>query len=316
MTKYYKLGIISTHKCNQQCYYCNNYDINYNSNDIINIDLDYLKYSLDLFNKNGINNLYIEISGGEPGLISNIHELIEMLYSLKYIKKVDILSNGLIRKNHSLLLNEYKLLTCIEHSCLNINNKTINYFYNDITFFNNKYDNVTQVLVLDEITINSLINYFDYYEELGLFNTNNIYFKIITPKTIIINDELINKYTIFYDKLKDIYKDRTNNIFNDYFFINKKQNINIKNVCSKISSMQFIDLDNKKIGQCSMDIDKSEFLDINSNNIIKTIKGLLFNLNDSTNCCNNCIKFNTDSINILLDRYKYTPEFYNIIEDD
>lgn len=26
MFKYYKLGIISTHKCNQTCYYCNNYD--------------------------------------------------------------------------------------------------------------------------------------------------------------------------------------------------------------------------------------------------------------------------------------------------
>ena len=206
MFKYYKLGIISTHKCNQTCYYCNNYDINYNSNDIINIDLYYLKYSLDLFNRNGINNLYIEISGGEPGLISNINELIEMLYSLKYIKKIDILSNGLIRKNHSLLLNEYKLLTCIEHPCLNINNKTINYFYDDITFFNNNYDNINQLLVLDEITIDSLINYFDYYKELGLFDTNNIYFKIITPKTSVISEQLRDKYNIFYDKLKNMPK--------------------------------------------------------------------------------------------------------------
>lgn len=80
-----KINISITNDCNQQCYYCNNYDINYNSNDIINIDLDYLKYSLDLFNKNGINNLYIEISGGEPGLISNINELIKTLCSLKNV---------------------------------------------------------------------------------------------------------------------------------------------------------------------------------------------------------------------------------------
>lgn len=314
MFKYYKLGIISTHKCNQTCYYCNNYDINYNSNDIINIDLDYLKYSLDLFNRNGINNLYIEISGGEPGLISNIHELIEMLYSLKYIKKIDILSNGLIRKNHSLLLNEYKLLTCIEHPCLNINNKTINYFYDDITFFNNNYDNINQLLVLDEITIDSLINYFDYYKELGLFDTNNIYFKIITPKTSVISEQLRDKYNIFYDKLKNIYNTTDSFIFTDYVFINRKISNNIKNVCSKISSMQFIDLDSKKIGLCSMDIDKSEYFDINDSTISKTIKGLLFNLNDSTSCCSNCIKYDTNAINILLDRYKYTPEIYNIIE--
>lgn len=205
-------------------------------------------------------------------------------------------------------------MTCIEHPCLNINNKTINYFYDDITFFNNNYDNINQLLVLDEITIDSLINYFDYYKELGLFDTNNIYFKIITPKTSVISEQLRDKYNIFYDKLKSVYNSTDSFIFTDYVFINRKISNNIKNVCSKISSMQFIDLDSKKIGLCSMDIDKSEYFDINDSTISKTIKGLLFNLNDSTNCCSNCIKYDTNAINILLDRYKYTPEIYNIIE--
>ncbi|MDD3043752.1 MAG: hypothetical protein PHW56_12625, partial [Methanosarcinaceae archaeon] len=166
----------------------------------------------------------------------------------------------------------------------------------------------------DEITIDSLINYFDYYKELGLFDTNNIYFKIITPKTSVISEQLRDKYNIFYDKLKNIYNTTGSFIFADYVFINRKISNNIKNVCSKISSMQFIDLDSKKIGLCSMDIDKSEYFDINDSTISKTIKGLLFNLNDSTSCCSNCIKYDTNAINILLDRYKYTPEIYNIIE--
>ena len=146
-------------------------------------------------------------------------------------------------------------MTCIEHPCLNINNKTINYFYDDITFFNNNYDNINQLLLLDEITIDSLINYFDYYKELGLFDTNNIYFKIITPKTSVISEQLRDKYNIFYDKLKNIYNTTDSFIFTDYVFINRKISNNIKNVCSKISSMQFIDLDNKNKVLCN-DIDR------------------------------------------------------------
>ena len=69
MTKYYKLGIITTHKCNQQCYYCNNYDINYNGKDIINIvrhidneNYDGAYYRLKDIKENGINHRYLDIN--------------------------------------------------------------------------------------------------------------------------------------------------------------------------------------------------------------------------------------------------------------
>lgn len=66
MTKYYKLGIITTHKCNQQCYYCNNYDINYNSNDITrNIKVenyDGAYYRLKDLKDNGLNNRLLDIN--------------------------------------------------------------------------------------------------------------------------------------------------------------------------------------------------------------------------------------------------------------
>lgn len=64
MIKYYKLGIISTHKCNQQCYYCNNYDTNYYSNDITrNIKVenyDGAYYRLKDLKDNGLNNRYCD----------------------------------------------------------------------------------------------------------------------------------------------------------------------------------------------------------------------------------------------------------------
>lgn len=273
------------------------------------VDIDYLNYILTLYTDMGINNIYIELSGGEPGIVENIDEVVEYLYNKSYIKKIDILSNGLIRKNHSNILNKYNdKVICIEHCLLNIEGTKINYFYDDITFYNNSYDNVNQVLVLDETTTNSLINNFEYYEVQGLFNLSKLWLKLITPKKNKPNDELVNKYTVLYNKIKN------KSIFTDYDnLINyTKDNTKLINICSKMSLMQFIDLENKVIGQCSMDVELSELHSINKTNIENAVKGKLF---DKTNCCHNCIKCGYKNIEkVYLDRRMDKLIKWNIIK--
>lgn len=298
MLNYFKLGILTTRKCNQCCYYCNNYNTN---SDKTIIDIDYLLWILKIYNNNNINNLYIELSGGEPSLIENISDVIQILHNINYVTKIDILSNGLFRKKYYNLLDYYTNLTCIEHNCLNINNKTINYFYNDITFFNNKYNNVEPLIVLDELTLDSLINNFNYFNNIQLFN-NKVDFKILTPKLTDLTDDLLNKYNIFYQLLKDNYLNYRK-IFNDYLFLKRKPSCNINNItaCAKVSSMQYIDLENKKLGQCSMNVVENQNVDINEKNIHDAIIGKLFNKSEY---CNKCIKYDENAYKYLLMRLK------------
>lgn len=302
--KYFKLGIILTRACNQKCNYCNNYkDIKPD-----NVDIDYLLYILDLYNIHGIDNMYIELSGGEPGLIPNIREVISALYNKDYIKKVDILSNGLIRSRYGGLFIDYPKLEGLEHTAMNIANININYFYNDITYFNNYFPNNKLLIVLDEITVNSLIENFEYFYKLKLFDSDkNIKFKIITPKLCNITNELINKYNTFYDLVRSKKILNYRNIAMDRKYLDRTCLIRIRDICAKISSMQFIDLTNNYIGQCSMNVETTNRAEITSDNIYKTIRGLLF-MNKSE-YCDKCIKYNENAYRYITDIKRHI--YYN-----
>jgi hypothetical protein len=289
---YYKLGILTTRICNQKCYYCNNY---YDYTIKPEIDIDYVLYILNIFNKCGVDNLYIELSGGEPGLLSNLKELIDKILGLKYIKKLDILTNGYIRKYNTSLITDYNNIKYIEHPCLNINDKILNYFYDDITFYNNIYNNVNQLIVMDDLTVTSLINNFNYFKNLKLFN-NNIFFKLLTPKKQKLDDDLLVKYKKFFSMIKRTSGLNYHYLCMDELFLYRKHfgEETKRLICSKISSMQYIDLQNKIIGQCSMNVDLCYKADITEENIKKTINGLLFT--EEAECCKQCIKYNDKSI--------------------
>lgn len=288
----YNLEFLITKRCNQTCYYCNN--AKYQSeNNLVEIDLDYIDWILKTYKKFGVDKIRIEISGGEPGIIKNFTDLIELFNSKKYITKIFLLSNGLIRKRFGNDIRELigsKFDAYHEHTALDIDDKNILYFYPELTYYNSNKD-TTHVLVLDDITVNSLLNNFDYFKEHNLYNCN-IDFKLLTPKVFYPEDELINKSKEFYNKLKSV-KNSIN--FSDMFaeainkFISRKLNTKSTSICSKISDLQYIDVEDKLIGQCSMQVEQCQKIDITENNIETVLKGLAFEKNKF---CENCYKYN------------------------
>lgn len=293
----FNLEFLLTRKCNQNCYYCNN--STYCSSQV-EVDLDYFKYILDIYYKLGVNSIRLEYSGGEPGVVSNIVDLIELSNSLSFVKKIFILSNGTLRKifgNIQHLVGK-KFDGYHEHTALDIVDKDILYFDDDITFFNSDYY-VLHVLVLNDITLDSLTNNFDYFLDIGLFN-RNIDFKLLTPKVEPVNATILNKTKLFYEKLfsvNNLTKDTLSYASKNYSYIDRFINLSEVNICSRISIFQFIDLDNKKIGQCSMQVEQSQKYDISEENIKRALQGDLFTPNDF---CKKCIKYSNLSHSYFL----------------
>lgn len=287
--KFYKLGILLTRICNQNCYYCNNY-VNGN---ISETDIDYLIWVLKCFNNSGVENLYIELSGGEPGLIPNLYDVVENINSLSFVKKIDILSNGYVRKIIPDIFVDFNI-TGIEHTAYSIDKKTIKYFYDDITYFNDKYLNNKHLLILDDLTITSLIENFDYFKKLGLFDIQHrIVLKILTPKLQDLSNELIAKYKMFYAML---YANRiigSKLLAMDCNYIERIEDESVKEACARVTSTQYIDLDNKVIGQCSMNVEKCNHASITVENIQKLVRAKLFL--STFDYCKKCLKFKTNA---------------------
>ena len=65
----FNLEFLLTRKCNQNCYYCNNSTY---CNNQVEIDLDYFKYVLNVYYNLGVKNIRIELTVGEPVIITNI----------------------------------------------------------------------------------------------------------------------------------------------------------------------------------------------------------------------------------------------------
>lgn len=288
----FNLEFLVTRRCNQNCYYCNNstfYDIR--KNNLIDLDIDYMKWVCDIYYDLGIRNIRIELSGGEPGLIKNFEDMIAMLNNLNYVRGIFILSNGLLRQRFQnikdMIGNKFKGYE--EHSALDINGKNILYFNDSITYFNSD-SYVIHVLILNDITLDSLLNNFDYFKDIGLFE-RNIDFKILTPKVGYPSKELFDKTELFYNKLNNLAE--ISNITLNYSKINKKYiyyetNTKYTDICAKISKFQFIDIENREIGQCSMQVAQSARYPVTPDTIKNAITGKLFVKNSF---CENCYKY-------------------------
>lgn len=298
----FNLEFLLTRKCNQKCYYCNN-AMYQKENQLVEIDLDYINWVLQTYNKLHVNNIRIEISGGEPGIVKNFLDLIQLFDTKNYVSKIFLLSNGLIRKRFGNDIKEIignKFDGYQEHTALEINDKNILYFYPELNFYNSNNDTI-HVLVLNEKTLNSLLNNFEYFNEKNLYNCN-IDFKLLTPKVLYPEDQLLSKSKEFYDKLKSI--KNTSKIVKlfvnaNYKYIGKKLNTKYTNICSKISNLQYIDVENKLIGQCSMQVDQCNKIEVSEDNIKKVLKGLAFEKN---NFCKNCYKYSEKLNSFYLER--------------
>lgn len=284
MTSLFNLGILLTRKCNQRCYYCNNFNVN---SDFTEIDIDYLDWILNLYTQH-IPNIHVELSGGEPGLISNIDQVFELLIKKESVKKVSVLSNGMIRKLGYNLKDVFKnkFYGYTEHFCLEIRDKDILFFYPELPFYDLKSDWIDFVLVLSDVTLDSLLANIKHYQ--NIYNLP-IQWKSITPKKYYPTDDYIQKIEKFFN----IILKYNSNAIVDLARINllkQKNKTNLYKTCSKISIFQFIDLEYKKIGMCSMQVEQSTKYDITNENIKKAITGTLFSHNSF---CEKCYKINS-----------------------
>jgi len=276
----------------------------------VEVDIDFLNKVLDLFN---YENMYIEICGGEPGCVNNIDDVFKTIYNHKNVKYIQIMSNGLLRKNGVDWITDKKVFYN-EHIIKEINDKSIIKFYN---LELDKVKNRKYVVVTSNQTIISILNNFEYYKELGLFESR-FWYKILINKT--------NSIKQFYQKLKEFYikinqDDLQSNLdMIQYFKDDNNLNISKKMLCAKNSPQPAIDFESKELLHCSNFLNKTKRAKLTSINCQKQLDMELFNLGSY---CKECYTFDysSDKINCVLDSkfkkiYTNRSYWYNKFEGD
>jgi organic radical activating enzyme len=263
------LQIITTRACNQKCYYCNTFE----DETEITVDIDFLNHLLD----NSPENLGIELTGGEIGLVNNIDDVFKTLYSHHNVKHIIVLSNGLIRKRGVDWLDKVDYW---EHLIYEIDGLNVMKFYPELSLEpiskTHKF-----IVVTTENTTKSLIQNFEFYEKNG-FLQSHFFYKLMNMKTHTIKNYL-DEIKILYSKLNDEF-----HISMIDGFINKN-NIVKKLWCSKNSPNIFIDLETRKLGHCAVSISKTKTIEYSDKNFISLFKGELFDNYDE--CCRQCYVF-------------------------
>ena len=261
------ISLILSRACNRKCWYC---DI-FTNEKRFDVDLDYIKWICSFFH---YVDLTFEISGGEPGLCDNLIELVETLEKIPWVKKIDIMSNGLVRKQYDIIdlkKNFKKINTYDEHLIYDVKNDKI-IKNNDLDF---DFINTRQICVLTE----SILDFFIEND----FNKNFFYFKPMNFKSINLlnNNNYINKLNNFLNIIEG-------NIFLDdlKFKINKFEQKNLLN-CIKNKTNTFILLEEKKIGSCCVSISKSDIFDLNKEYLLNFEKKEIKKMN----MCDTCISW-------------------------
>ena len=232
----YFIELLLTKKCNQSCYYCTTY-----KNDDVEVDIDFLKYALDqLPSETGV-----ELTGGEIGLVPNIDDVYRTVKDHPHIKHIIALSNGLLRSNG---VDWIKDVEYWEHLVYEIKGKEIIKFYNHLDLYqDHKY-----IIITTESTTKSILTNWDYFDRMGLFR-KNIFYKLMNHKS----NTTIDRY---YDDLVALYKRLNNRYFMDMLIHYKIRLHGMlqKIECEKISPNPFIDIQDRILGHCAVNINKSD----------------------------------------------------------
>lgn len=260
--------MILTKNCNEYCKYCDLKNKGYTAQS--ETDLDYIKW---IINTAPADNLFIEVTGGEPGLITNLSDVIYFLKSSKKIKKTRMMSNGLVRITHGDLFKEVDFYN--EHLVNKIVGKNIEKFY-PLEFIYS--DNARTVIVLDAGSTSSILKNFDYYKSIGLFNEENFWLKLFVNRTVgVINQHLTDSIKL-YDKINTSQamhcKYRLTNIDKEP-----------QTICKHVSWLPAIDIVDKKILHCAYHnfTNRIEY-ECNSENLDKLINKTLFQNIDAPYC--------------------------------
>ncbi len=285
------ISLLLNKQCDAKCSYC---DVWSSSRGLLKVDLDFLKEILD----NIPGNSCVEISGGEPGLITNIGEVVNIIKLHRNTKKITINSNGLIRKQYPELLPLFDMYN--EHYIEYIDGTKIKTFQQLEPY---SAENYTNIIVPTNQTLNSLINNFEVFKNHGIFKCR-YFFKTYVEKTKFqkYDYDLISKFTSTYSHLD------TTSLSND---VNKNSYI-MRQKCAKLSSNIFVDFETKEIGHCCVCVTKSKRIDYSINNLKDCLSGK--QLNTVGEYCNSCIVYDTNKDKCWLNFVK-TKESSNYFKE-
>ena len=233
-TQYPNIQILLSRKCNQNCDYC---DI-WNKTDNSEVDLNYLK---EILEKIDHDKFAITLSGGEIGIIPNLIEIFDLIYSFN--KRIKIMSNGAVRINYPELLPKCELYH--EHLIKTANENKLIKFY-DLDYV--KGENTRNIVVLDESLVDYLLRN---PKEIIRMNQVNTLFKQLESK-VYSNKTFRNKTSEVMklagnDKLLKI---KSEKILNKY-----------RKWCWENTPQIYVDIEGKRIGRCAVHSMKEDNFD-------------------------------------------------------
>lgn len=273
MKKYFFIEFTLTNRCNQMCHYCDLSPVFKNYGTSIEADLDKFKWCINNLNTN---NLYIELCGGEPGLISNLPDFIEFLNSCDNVKKTQLMSNGLVRATHPELIDQVDHYN--EHIIRSIRDTHISKFY-DLDF--EYYPNMRYVIVLTYGTTKSLYDNFEHFRARGLFDESRFWLKNYVDRTNPLSLEHKRLLSLLYNKIGTSYAKYSAAQLS-------KENEIAKAVCKKISFLPVINLETNKIVHCAYhNFTEQLEKELTQENLDLLLTKQLF-FNDNPSYCENC----------------------------
>ena len=283
MKKYYCIQFIPSKRCNQSCSYCD-LSPHFKKQEVESeIDIDYFKWCINVMG-DYTDNLIIEMSGGEPGLLSNLEEALIVMKDHPSVKKTQLMSNGLVRLKRPHLI--HLVDTYFEHLVKSIKGKQVNKFY-DLEFLD--LSHTKNVIVLDNNATDALLKYKDFYAD--FYNKDKFWLKLYVERTT-----------------PNTFKDKTTKLFNiidsDYGRFNilrlNHENKFARGVCSKIPWLPCIDLEDREIIHCAYhDFTNRVSKPLNKENLEQLISGKLFVFDKQPEYCKTCYHYYDDPLFLL-----------------
>jgi MoaA/NifB/PqqE/SkfB family radical SAM enzyme len=259
---------MATRYCNFNCNYCTTA---YKDSGHPEVDLDFLKYVLDCLPSESL----VELTGGEVGLLINLDDTFKTIYNHKNIKHITVLSNGLVRLIGTDWLDKVEYW---EHLISKIFGREIIKFYPTLDLEGSD----RSIVVMTEPTTKSLVENFNYFKEMGLFEPH-FFYKLMNHKSRISIDNYKDNLINFYGEIKDKY------FINMILSTVLKTHYNRERLsCGKYPPNSFADLETKQLGHCAVNVNQSDKWEFNKENLNKLINGELYRERDY---CKTCYSF-------------------------
>lgn len=230
-----------TKSCNKTCHYCISWTLEMRN---LVVDMDFLRHTLECFKGN---KTIIQLLGGEPALVKNLKEVIEMIQEYPEFK-VTVLSNSLVRRKYPWILEDPNIYY-LEHLVLDFHENEIEKLGNYDFFPKN-----------DKNNYNIVIRTPGYYEY---------------RKNFKLSDQIDHNNTML----------KPYNSRSPTFSIVEQSPLITRKICSKFPLVPVIDFEEQKLRHCSKKINESKRYEITKENIDKLFDYDLFEFEHYCETC-------------------------------